>query len=126
MDRAVDEDDESLWWLAASPLVWLLHFVASYATASLYCARRTAIAADLGSVRVAIAVYTVVALGTAGAIGWRGLRRQRADLEAGAHDIDTRAGRYRFLGFATVLLSGLSVVAILFVAMPAAFMETCR
>jgi len=46
--------------------------------------------------------------------------------EATTHDLDTPEDRHRFLGFATLLLSGLSAVAVLYAAFAATFFDTCR
>jgi hypothetical protein len=126
MEAETAEGDESLWWLAAPPLIWLAHLVASYATAAVYCAMSGIRSTPLTTVRVAIVVYSVVALAGIAAIGIRGLRRHRFDSATTAHDFDTPQARYRFLGFATLLLSSMSAVAVVFVALPAAFLETCR
>ena len=42
------------------------------------------------------------------------------------HDAETPADRDRQLGFATVLLSALSLVAVVFSALPALFIGDCR
>jgi hypothetical protein len=42
------------------------------------------------------------------------------------HDDDTPEGRHRFMGFATLLLSGLSAVAVLYAALVPVFVETCQ
>jgi hypothetical protein len=46
--------------------------------------------------------------------------------ETTPHDADTIQDRRRFLAYATLLLSGLSFVATLFVALPAVFFASCR
>ena len=74
----------------------------------------------------AVAVYTVLALVGIGVVGWIGWRRHGYGTGAVPHDFDTQADRHRFLGFATVLLSGLSAVAVLYVAAVAMFFRTCR
>lgn len=120
------EKDDSLWWLAAAPLVWVGHLLASYITAAIFCAKAETLGTSLDSVRLAIVGYTAVALAAVVAIGFRGLRRHRFQAKSSAHDFDTPDARYRFLGFATVLLSGVSALAIVYVALPILFMETCR
>lgn len=42
------------------------------------------------------------------------------------HDAPTRKDRLLFQGFATLLLSGLSFVAVLFVAVPLVFIGACQ
>lgn len=119
------ERRESLWWLTAGPLLWALHFLACYLTAAIWCAKAGRLA-ELGWVRGAVAAYTVVALA---GIGWtflHGLRRHRHGAATVPHDFDTPGDRHRFLGFATLLLSGLSAVAVIYVALVAVFFGTCR
>lgn len=117
------EERESLWRLTASPVIWAAHFLLSYITAAIWCAK---IGGSLESVRIAIAVYTVVALGGIVVAGWQGFRRHRFGTATVPHDFDTPEDRHRFLGFATLLLSALSAVATIYVALAAVFMATCR
>jgi hypothetical protein len=74
---------------------------------------------------VAIATYTVLALSGIGSIGWRAWRRHRYGSASRPHDDDTPADRHRFLGFAAVLLSGLSAVAVLYAALAAVCIGSC-
>jgi hypothetical protein len=91
---------------------------------------------------VAVLWYTAVALIGIGVVGWEGLRRHRhpstplgaspstplgaSGMEATTHDLDSPEDRHRFLGFATLLLAGLSAVAVLYAALAVTFFETCR
>jgi hypothetical protein len=58
-------------------------------------------------------------------VGWSGYRRHRHGTETPPHDADTSGDRHRFLGFATMLLAGLSAIATLFVAMAALYFDHC-
>jgi len=118
--------EESLWALIAGPIIWAAHFLACYATAAIWCAKSAAPDAPLGPVRLAIAAYTGVALIGIGISFFRALRRHRYGSAVLPHDYDSAADRHRFLGFATLLLSGLSAVAVLYVAMGSLFFGTCR
>lgn len=109
--------------LAVPPTIWAVHFLASYITAAVWCAKA---AAPLGPVRAAIAVFTVAALAGIGFAGWKGARRHRYGRGRGPHDVDTPEDRHRFLGFATLLLAGLGAIATIFVALTALFFETCH
>jgi hypothetical protein len=120
------ESRQSLWLLIVSPTVWAAHFLLSYVTAAIWCAKAAGSDASLRGVRVAIAVYTAIALGVIGVNGVDGLRRHRHGYETTTHDFDTPADRHRFLGFATLLLAGLSFVATVFVAVVVLFFEDCR
>lgn len=120
------EKDESLWLLTISPTVWAAHFLLCYVTAAIWCAKAVGRDGSLGAVRWAIAVFTVLALAGIAATGWRGYLRHRHGTAAAPHDFDTPADRHRFLGFATLLLSGLSAVAVVYVALAAVFIGSCR
>ena len=122
------EHRESLWALIVAPSIWALHFVLSYASASVWCAKAGDASASLGGVRTAIAMYTAMALVGIAVTGVVGFRRHGPDrgLEATGHDFDSPEGRHRFLGFAMMLLAGLSAVATIFTALPVVFIDTCR
>lgn len=133
--RAPDETDAaaelpesraSLWLLTAGPAVWAVHFLLSYVTAAVWCAKAASAAAPLGGARVALAVYTVVALLAITWFGWRGLRQHRWGDATLPHDDDTPGDRHRFLGFATLLLCGLSFVAVVYAALAVVVIGTCR
>ena len=127
-------DKGSLWLLTMAPTIWAAHLLLCYITAAIWCARFAAPGGALGGVRTAIAWYTAVALIGIGTIGWEGFRRHTfpstglgaGGTEATTHDLDTPEDRHRFLGFATLLLSGLSAVAVLYAAIAATFFDTCR
>jgi hypothetical protein len=126
MTSDLPEMRESLWMLAASPMVWAAHFLLSYVTASVWCAKFAEPGDSLSGVRTAIGVYTVLALAAIAAVGWRGLRRHRHGHAEVPHDADTPEDRHRFLGFATLLLSGLSAVAVLYASLVVVFIADCR
>jgi len=120
------EKRQSLWLLTASPSIWAAHFLLSYATASIWCAKNAGPASSLAPVQVAIALYTVLALGGIGIVARLGYRRQRFGIGDSAHAADTAGDRHRFLGFATYWLSGVSAVAVLYAALVVFFFETCH
>lgn len=120
------EKRENLWILAASPLVWAAHFLLSYGVAAVWCARFAGEDGSLMPVRVAIAAFTLVALSIIAWIGARAWRRHRLHGGQVPHDADTSLDRHRFLGFATVLLSCLSAVAVAYSAMVVVFIRSCR
>lgn len=140
--------------LAASPTIWAAHFLLCYITAAIWCAKvgggtgggaggeigtdlgggfgdalggglPGAFGVELDGVRIAIAVFTVVAIAGIGIVGWRGLRRLRRGGADIPHEEDSPQDRHGFMGFATLLLSALSLVAVLFVALTAVFIDTC-
>jgi hypothetical protein len=119
------EANQSLLLLAASPVLWAAHFMLSYITAAIWCAKVAEPAGSLGGARVAIAIYTVLALSGIGYIGWLAFRRHSYGTAALPHDDDTPEDRHRFLGFATLLLSALSAVAVIYSALAAVFIGSC-
>jgi hypothetical protein len=122
----VAEEHQSLWLMAASPTIWAIHLLLSYITAAIWCGMIVGPYGPLATARIAIAVYTVVALVGIGSIGAIGLRRHRLGVSAPPHDADTPEDRHRFIGFSTFLLSGMSAVAVGYAALAAVFIETCQ
>jgi len=124
----------SLWMLTIAPTIWAAHLLLCYVTAAIWCAKFVPFGGPLDGIRSAITSYTAVALVGIGIIGWEGFRRHRypstslraGGTEATTHDLDTPEDRHRFLGFATLLLSGLSAVAVLYAALAASYFDTCR
>ena len=119
------EKRESLWLLVVSPVIWSAHFLLSYITAAIWCAKAGPNEA-LSSARTAIVVYTLLALTGIAITGWRGYQRHMFGTVTSAHDFDSPAGRHGFLGFAVVALSMLSASATVYVALPILFTENCR
>lgn len=121
-ERTVD-----LWALAMAPTIWAAHLLVSYGTVAIWCTKRGSALAALGGVRWAVAAYTAVALAGIAITAWFAWRRRAA---AGAspppHDRDSPGDRTRFLAFATLLLSGLSAVAVAYAALATFFFEDCR
>jgi hypothetical protein len=120
------EKNQSLWLLTASPLIWAAHFMLSYVTASIWCAKLAGPDKSLWEVRVAILIYTALALIGIGLVGWVGHRRHSYGRASLPHDADTPEDRHRFLGFATLLLSGLSGVAVIYAALVVVFIGSCH
>ena len=124
-------DRYSLWLLTIAPTIWAAHLLLCYITAATWCAKFAPPGGALGGIRSAVMWYTAVALAGIAVIGWEGFRRHSTTLGPGGtetttHDLDSAEDRRRFLGFATLLLSGLSGVGVLYAALAATFFETCR
>lgn len=119
------EANESLWLLIAGPVIWAAHFLLCYGTAAVWCAKVAGYAGPLASARMAIAIYTVLALSAVSVIGWIGYRRHTFGAAELPHDDDTPEDRHRFLGFATALLAALSAVAILYETLVVVFIDRC-
>jgi len=119
------EKNQSLWLLTASPVIWAAHFLLCYVTAAMWCAKVAGFGGPLGTARMAIVMYTVVALAAIGVIGWIGYRKHTFGRATLPHDDDTPEDRHRFLGFATFLLSALSAVAVIYAALIIFFVRSC-
>lgn len=126
MAEPLPEKSLHLWLIAASPAIWAVHFLVSYAHASVWCFKYAEPGGSLGPVRPAIVVYTVIAITGVTLIGWFGFRRHRHGESSLPHDWDSSEDRHRFLGYATLILSALSAVAILYAATVVAFIGSCR
>lgn len=125
-DARLPESRGGLWRLTAGPAIWALHFLLCYVTAAVYCAKAPVAAVPLGGVRIALWAYTVLALAAIAYAGWRGWRQHRFGNSELPHDEATAGDRHRFLGFATMLLCGLSFVAVVYMALAIAAIGTCR
>lgn len=126
MTTDVPEKKDSLWLLAAAPLIWAAHLLLSYCTAAVWCAKFAGPGGSLDTARLAIGGYTVLGLVGVVLVGWRGYTRHKLDNSPVPHDLDSAADRYRFLGYAALLLAGLSGVAIGYQALAVVFIGSCR
>jgi hypothetical protein len=114
-----------LWVLAAGPTIWAVHFLLSYITAAVWCAKFAVRGGTLGPVHTAIGWYSAIALAAIALVAIGGYRRHGHGFETDEHDLDTPEDRHRFLGFAALLLAGLSAVATIYVATSVVFVERC-
>lgn len=124
-DRVLPERRASLWQLVEGPSAWALHFLLCYATTAVWCARHARLPPSVG-LRGTLWAYTAIALATIAWAGWRGLQRHAWGRGSLPHDDPTAGDRHRFLGYATLLLCGLSFVAVAYTAMAIAFVGSCR
>lgn len=123
-DRLLPERRASLWLLAAGPATWALHFLLCYVTAAIWCAKAVFPAAT-GPLHALLWSYTAAALAVIAWFGWRGLRGHRWGEASLPHDDASAGDRHRFLGFATLLLCGLSFVAVLYSALAIVLVRGC-
>ena len=117
---------ESLWTLIIAPSVWAAHFLLCYITAAVWCAKVVGREGPLGGVTAAVGIYTALALVGIGYLGWRGYARMQTGAGKAPFATDSPRGRRRFIGFAIVLLSLLSAVAVVFTGLVVVFMNTCH
>jgi hypothetical protein len=116
---------ETLWTLFTAPVVWAAHFLVCYIGAAIYCARPELFGLSFSAVRAGIAAATVIALSLIALSAWLAWRQWGFGTDDPPHDDPTRRDRTLFQGFATLLLSGLSFIAVIFTAMPALFLTEC-
>ena len=115
----------SLWTLVVPPSIWAAHFLFCYVFAAIHCAKAGRLA-GLAAIRVEIGVATVIALGLVGICAFVAWAQSRISGHPPPHRESTEEDRARFLGVAGLLLAGLSAVAIVFTALPAALIGDCR
>jgi hypothetical protein len=112
----------NLWTLLAPPTVWALHFLFCYLAGAVICAKAPE---ALGELRLTIAAATILALVLIIAAGMQARRHWGFGSDMPPHDTPTDEDQQHFLGLATLLLSALSAVAVIFGAMPALFITEC-
>lgn len=125
MWRLLPRQVESLWTLFTAPVVWAVHFLACYIGAAIFCEKPGIVGTDFDNLRLAIAGFTAICLAmiiVSAVLAWRQWGFGMGDPP---HDEATRQDRLSFQGYSTLLLSGLSFVAVIFTAMPAIFVTEC-
>ncbi|RWH77562.1 MAG: hypothetical protein EOQ86_19200 [Mesorhizobium sp.] len=123
--RLIPREIETLWTLFTAPVVWVAHFLVCYIGAAIYCAKPELVGLSFSAVRAGIAAATVIALSLIALSAWLAWRQWGFGTDDPPHDDPTRRDRTLFQGFATLLLSGLSFIAVIFTAMPALFLTEC-
>jgi hypothetical protein len=121
--RIIPNEITSLWTLFTAPVVWAVHFLACYVGVAVYCAKRGEL--GFGVVQAGIAAATLVALAMIVLSAWLAWRQWGFGNQDLPHDDPTARDRTLFQGFATLLLSGLSFVAVVYVALPLLFIDGC-
>ncbi|MFK0276322.1 hypothetical protein ACIQUG_21805 [Ensifer sp. NPDC090286] len=123
--RLVPKEVDTLWTLFTAPVVWAGHFLFCYISAALICAKPDLFGVTFGALRVAIAAVTIAALSAILLSSFLAWRQWGFGTDDPPHDEPTRRDRVLFQGFATLLLSGLSFIAVVMTALPALFLTEC-
>lgn len=113
----------TLWTLIWPPTIWAGHFLFCYILAALWCEKA---GGSLRTVQWSIGAATLLALLlilVAGAIAFHQMRLPGDDPP---HEEGTREDRFRFIAMSTLMLAGLSFVAVVFTALPAVFFGVCQ
>lgn len=126
MKSFIPREVETLWTLFTAPVVWGLHFLACYVLAAIFCAKRLPATVSFDALRIGLVILTVAALLMIVMSAWLAWRQWGFGADDPPHDEPTRSSRTLFQGFATLLLSGLSFVAVIFTAIPLLFLAECQ
>lgn len=117
---------ESLWTLVTAPTLWAGHFLLCYVGAAVYCAKAGPDWPDFDAVRTALIGATLLVLAGIAVSAVLALRQWEFGRHDPPHDEDSPEDRRRFQGFATLLLSGLSFIAVIYTALPLIVLGACR
>jgi hypothetical protein len=130
--RAFERD--SLLSLIGGPLVWTAHFLTIYIFTAVACAHGFFHDEILGIgivplVGGAATLLAVVLILDAGFLSWRRWRGRPFDGEPPPlppHDANDVQSRRRFMAYAGLLLSGISLIATVWESLPLVFFASCR
>jgi len=128
--RAFERD--SLFSLIAGPLVWTAHFLTLYIFTAIACAHGFFHDEILGVrivtlVGAAATLLGVVLILDAGFLSWRRWQGRPFDGEPlPPHDANDVTSRRRFMAYAGLLLSGISLIATVWESLPLVFFASCR
>ncbi|MGA1834446.1 hypothetical protein [Rhizobium wenxiniae] len=126
MKSVIPREVESLWTLFTAPTVWAVHFIGCYVAVAIYCAKAAAVDFGFDTVRFLLAGFTVLALAVIVLSAYLAWRQWGFGVDGPPHDQPTKKGRTLFQGYATLLLSGLSFVAVVYAAIPLIFIAECQ
>lgn len=108
--------------MVLAPTIWALHFVSVYAITAIDCAKT----GTPGIARAGTAGLTLLALIAIGIIGWQAwVQWNYAANRDAVHNQPTARDRRTFLGHGGFLLSLVSLIGVVFVALPALFIRSC-
>ncbi|MCJ8520139.1 phage shock protein PspC (stress-responsive transcriptional regulator) [Pseudorhizobium tarimense] len=126
MKRLLPKEVETLWTLFTAPTVWAFHFIVCYVVVAIYCEKALVWSIDFNAIRIGLGIFTLMALAMillSAYLAWRQWGFGSGDPP---HSQATDQDRRLFQGFATLLLSGLSFVAVVYVAIPLIFIAGCQ
>lgn len=125
MRSFIPREVETLWTLFTAPVVWALHFLVCYVVMAIACAKGTGSVEGLMGLRMFLGGFTLACLLVIVGAAYLAWRQWGFGTDTPPHDAPTREERRLFQGFATLLLSGLSFIAVVFVALPILFIPAC-
>lgn len=126
MKRLLPAEVETLWTLFTAPVVWAAHFVICYVAVAIHCEKALVWDIDFSTVRIGLGLFTLMALAMIVLSAYLAWRQWGFGASDAPHAGPTDRDRRRFQGFATLLLSGLSFVAVFYTAIPLIFIVGCH
>lgn len=111
----------TLWTLIVPPAVWAAHFLFAYLWAAISCAK----VGEFARFPTLFAAGTLAALLVIAGSGWIAWKQQKAPDDPPPHDDATQTDRLHFLAKSTLLLAWLSIVGVIFTALPVVFLREC-
>lgn len=122
--QELEEGLPTLLLIAAGPTIWTLHFLAVYCTGAVLCARSPDMAVP--TLRWLVAGLTVLALAALVWLLWGAWRKWNfAEHRDFVHGESTEENRREFLGHAAFLLIAMSIIGVIFMALPPVFIASC-
>lgn len=126
MKSLIPREIETLWTLFTAPVVWALHFLVCYVAMAVFCAKGGIYGVSIDTVRIGLGLFTLVALASIVFSAYLAYRQWGFGTGDPPHDEPTARDRRYFQGFATLLLSGLSFVAVVYAAIPLILIAGCQ
>ncbi len=116
----------SLWNLIIGPTIWAGHFLACYLYAAVYCAKIASSSGEFGTLSIVVAGITLLALVLIAITAVDAWRRRPGAGQTTSDELDTPESSRRLLSNASLMLCALSAVSVLYVALAALFITSCR
>lgn len=126
MKHILPKEVESLWTLFTAPTVWALHFLVCYVVVAIHCEKAAVWDVDFDTIRIVLGFVTLAALAMITLSAYLAWRQWGFGSGDPPHSEPTDKDRRLFQGFATLLLSGLSFVAVIYAAIPLIFIAGCQ
>tara|TARA_R110002020_G_scaffold109430_9_gene253068 strand:- start:6525 stop:6926 length:402 start_codon:yes stop_codon:yes gene_type:complete len=125
--RSFREEADSLWLITFAASIWAVHFIVCYGATASVCAKLGGDPAVVLTLRLALGVFTVIALAGIAFVGWRSwLQWDFLDDGDREHDLAREEDRHEFLGHASFLIAIISFIGVIYVSLPVLVLETCQ